>query len=451
MLKRYKQGFSDQGLKARAMRSSLWTFFSFGGTQAVRLASNLILTRLLFPEAFGLMALIVAVMIGLSMVSDAGISPSIQQNKRGDDPDFLNTAWTMQVARGTILWLASCALAYPLASFYNEPALLMMLPVAGISLLIEGFKPTRVETAGRHLMIGRVMLLDFIGQTIGVIAMVALALVFKSIWVLVAGVVIASAAKVTLYMLFLTGERNHFRWESQSVNELFHFGKWIYISTIAGFIATQGDRIILGKFLTIELLGIYSIGFFIASFPFLLGDAVLGRILIPLYREKPPSESAENFRQLRQMRFAATSGLLGMTVIIAMLAPIIVSFLYDPRYSAAGGIATLISITMIPQVILQTYDRVALAAGDSRNFCLYVVARSTTQISFFLIGVSQFGLVGALTGQFLANVAITPMLILLARRHKAWDPLHDATFAFLGLGLGLCAIWLNADAIKLLL
>ncbi len=451
MLKRYMQAFFDHGLKARSLRSSLWTFFSFGGTQVVRLASNLILTRLLFPEAFGIMALIIAVMVGLSLVSDAGISPSIQQNERGDDPDFLNTAWTIQVARGVILWLVSCALAYPLANFYNEPALTLMLPVAGISLFIDGWRPTRVETAGRHLMLGRVMLMDFLGQTTGVIVMVILALMFKSIWVLVAGLVIASATKVVLYTLFLTGPRNHFRWEKQSVSTLFHFGKWIYLSTVAGFATNQGDRIILGKFLTTELLGIYSIGYFIAIFPFHLADAILGRILIPLYREKPPSESPENFRQLRKMRFLVTGGSLGMTAMIALLAPVIISFLYDGRYYNAGGIATLIAVATIPQVILMTYDRVALAAGDSRSFCLYVVTRSMLQIIFFLVGVSLFGLVGALIGQLMANVAMAPMLILLARRFNAWDPLHDVVFGVIGVGLGLCAIWLNADAIARLL
>lgn len=450
ILRRQQLGLSDLGLKARAMRSSLWSLLGFGATQAVRLASNLILTRLLFPEAFGLIALILAVLVGLSMVSDAGISPSIQQSKRGDDPDFLNTAWTMQVARGGILWVASCLLAFPLANFYNEPSLAVLLPVAGITLFIDGFRPTRVETAGRHLMIGRLMLLDFLGQTAGVILMVGLALFFQSIWVMIAGAITSSAVKLALHFLFLSGQKNRFRWEKQSVSELFHFGKWIYLSTIAGFISTQGDRIILGKFLTIDMLGIYSIGFFIASFPFLLGESVLGRILIPLYREKPPSESAENFRKLRKMRCAITSGLLAMTLLLAALAPAIVSILYDPRYMAAGGIATLISVVLIPQIVLQTYDRVALAAGDSRNFCLYVVARSTTQIAFFLIGVSQFGLIGALAGQFLAGLAVFPMLILLARRHKAWDPLHDFAFGVGGIALGLLAIWLNADAIALI-
>lgn len=71
--------------------------------QLIRLGSNLILTRLLFPEAFGLMALVQTFMTGLAMFSDIGIGPSIIQNRRGEDPDFLNTAWTIQIGRGVML------------------------------------------------------------------------------------------------------------------------------------------------------------------------------------------------------------------------------------------------------------------------------------------------------------------------------------------------------------
>lgn len=82
-------------LMARALRSTSWIVLGYGGSQAIRLASNLILTRLLFPEAFGLMALIQVVIVGLTLFSDVGIAPSIAQSKRGDDRDFLDTAWTI--------------------------------------------------------------------------------------------------------------------------------------------------------------------------------------------------------------------------------------------------------------------------------------------------------------------------------------------------------------------
>ena len=90
-------------LRQLAVRASIWTIGGLGTSQAIRLASNIVLTRLLFPEAFGLMAIVNVWIYGLQMMSDVGLGASIIQNKRGDEPAFLNTVWTMQVFRGFAL------------------------------------------------------------------------------------------------------------------------------------------------------------------------------------------------------------------------------------------------------------------------------------------------------------------------------------------------------------
>ena len=153
-MNRLSEILRGDGLAARATRSSAWTIFGHGTAQVIRLATNLILTRLLFPEAFGLMALVTVILIGLWLFSDAGVGPAIMQNRRGDEPNFLDTAWTIQTVRGGGLWLLTCALAQPAAAFYDAPMLKGLLPVAGLSLLIGGFSPTKLETANRHLAVG---------------------------------------------------------------------------------------------------------------------------------------------------------------------------------------------------------------------------------------------------------------------------------------------------------
>ncbi len=133
-------------------------------------------------------------MTGLGMFSDVGIGPSIMRSNRGDDPNFLNTAWTIQAIRGFCLWLALCLLAWPVARFYGQPLLLQLLPVAGLTLLIGGFNPTRVETANRHLQLGRVTSLDLISQVVGVTATIGLSWATQTVWGLVIGGIVGSAA-----------------------------------------------------------------------------------------------------------------------------------------------------------------------------------------------------------------------------------------------------------------
>ncbi len=438
------------GLVARVMRSSAWTALGYATSQGMRLASNLILTRLLFPEAFGMMALVSVFLVGLTMFSDMGTGPSILQNKRGDEPEFLNTAFTIQVVRGVVLWLAACAMALPVAAFYGQDQLAVLLPVAGLSLLIHGLEPTRIETAARHLRLGRVTLLDLISQALGIVSMVVLAYLFQSVWALVAGWIVSSLARLILMTLFLPGPGNRMQWEPAAARDLIHFGFWLFLSTACGFLVAQGDKAILGKYLTLEQLGLYNIGFFLASFPMLLGQNITGRILIPLYRERPPAASAENFRKLRRMRFSLTGAIFLLVAVMAFSGEWIVGQLYDPRYAAAGAILVLVSVIQLPQVIGMTYDQSALAAGDSRNYFYLTAARALFLVIGLIIGAEMMGLIGALIGQAIAGLLVYPILVWLARRHGAWDALHDLVFMTLGIGLTILALIVDQTAIAAL-
>src|ERR1700729_1195426 len=84
----------QKSLKSRAIRASAWTMVGYFGGQVIRLGSNVILTRMLFPGAYGEIVLVGIFFQGLQMFSDVGIGPSIIRSNRGDDPLFLNTAWT---------------------------------------------------------------------------------------------------------------------------------------------------------------------------------------------------------------------------------------------------------------------------------------------------------------------------------------------------------------------
>ena len=432
-------------LMARVMRSTSWILLGYGGSQGLRLASNLILTRMLFPEAFGLMALVGLVTVGLMLFSDVGIAPSIAQSKRGDDPDFLNTAWSIQVLRGVILFTVACGLALPFAAVYDAPELATYLPVAATALLITGFNPTRIETAHRHLLMGRLTVLDLTAQVIGIVVMIALAWWLQSVLALVLGGVVTALAKLVLTSVYLPGERNRFRWEPAAVRELVTFGKWIFLSTAFWFFASQGDRAVLGKFLSLETLGIYNIAFFLAAFAMQLGTAVTGRVMIPVYRD-----AKHETGKIAKLRFGISGVVLTLLLVMAAAGPWLVAVLYDPRYAAGGAIVTLLAVALIPQVIGMSYDQAALAAGDSKRFFVVSASRAVFQITLLIAGVSMFGLIGAIVGVGLAHVATHPVIIWLARTHDAWDLRHDALCAVVAGTLGATIVWWHWDAIAAL-
>ena len=150
------------------------------------------------------------------------------------------------------------------------------------------------------------------------------------------------------------------------------------------------------------------------------------------------------------MRLVMTGFLLSALLGMAFLGVTLVDILYDSRYVAAGAIVVIVACAHIPQVIGMTYDQAALAAGDSRYFSYLVFVKAAVLITFMLIGVEAAGVVGALAGQALALILVYPMVIWLARRHGAWDPLHDGVYALVGVVFAVLALWVNRTAIAAL-
>src|SRR5690606_37481258 len=102
-------------LRRLALRGAVWTTLGEVVGQALRLVGNVVLAWLLGRAAFGVMTYVNIAKRGLEMFSDLGLAPNIIQSKRGLDPRFLNTAWTIQVLRGLVLWVVSCLIALPMA------------------------------------------------------------------------------------------------------------------------------------------------------------------------------------------------------------------------------------------------------------------------------------------------------------------------------------------------
>ncbi|MFT5083124.1 MAG: O-antigen/teichoic acid export membrane protein, partial [Lentisphaeria bacterium] len=127
-------------LSIKIIHSFFWVFLGNGGQQGIRLIGNLILTRILYPELFGIMALATAVMVGLGQISDIGLRPGVIKSNRTEDPEFMGTAWTLQILKTTVIFLFALIIAYPIANMYKEPVLAPIIMLFGLSIFVKGFR-----------------------------------------------------------------------------------------------------------------------------------------------------------------------------------------------------------------------------------------------------------------------------------------------------------------------
>src|SRR5690242_18923852 len=97
--------------------------------------------------------------------------------------------------------------------------------------------------------------------------MARLAYILRSPWALLLGSTARSSFRTVLAYLFLPGRNNRFRWEAEARRELFGFGSWVFVSTLLTIATQSADLLIFGKLLSVETLGVYSLGKHIASAP----------------------------------------------------------------------------------------------------------------------------------------------------------------------------------------
>ena len=386
---------SSSTLKKLAVRGAAWTFIGYGFSQSLRFGSNLILTRLLVPELFGLMALVNVFITGLNLFSDIGIRPSIIQNKRGDDPDFLNTAWTIQVIRGFGLWLGCLLITLPVAKFYGEPRLLWLIPIVGLNTIISGFNSTSLASLSRHMDVGKLVRFELGVQIISLSVLIVWAWLSPTIWALVGGNLVSIFIKV-LWSHRLNPETfNRFAWDKEAINEIFSFGRWIFVSTAMAFLAAQTDRLILGKLFTLEMLGIYTIAFTLSDIPRQIVQKIGMSVIFPLVSRRASLPRKELRVKIKKQRWRILIGLAVIVATIAGFGDLLILALYDERYANAAWMLPLLALGIWPVVLSETLGRCLNAIGKP----VYGAWGNLFRFLFIFIGLplafSQFGILGS--------------------------------------------------------
>jgi len=429
-------------IKQLALRGTFWTIASYGTSQILRFGSNLVLTRLLVPEIFGLMSLAYVFITGLHLFSDLGIHTSLIQNKRGTEPAFLNSAWTLQIIRGVGLWLCCLIIAFPAASFYKEPRLVWVLPLAGLATLISGFNSTGLASLTRSMAVKKVLIYELGGQVVGIGVMLIWAWFDRSVVALLVGTIIGAIVQLVWSHAISPDPLNRWLLEKEAVSEIFSFGKWIFLSTALTFFAMQSDRLILGKLLGLQLLGVYGIALTLADVPKQVTLAVSGKVIFPMFSKfvsLPRSEFRSKIRRGRLPILLVTAPALALMI---SFGDILITTLYDNRYTDAAWMISLLALGIWPLILVVTTDGALFALGNPApstwgNFYSFLALASGIWVGFH-----WFGVVGAVAAVPLSNVPYYAAIAYGLRQEKidCFDQDGMAT----GLLLVLCAIFITA-------
>jgi len=453
----YAQATTEPKLRTKAMRGSAWMMGGFGLTKMIAFFSNVIITKLIMPELFGIMTLVQAFLIALRMFSDVGIGPSIVRSELGDQDRFLRTAWTMQFVRGMGMWFVSLVIAYPAALLFKVPQLAYLIPICGLNALIEGIRSTAYYRLARRLRLREQATLEVARQFFIATLMIAWAYVSPTIWALVVPVLVVTLCESIFTHFLMRDRRDRFGWDRECARMLTRFGTWIFISTVLTFFANQLDRLIFGGLLDLKTLGVYGVAWLLASTPTLAILKVGASVVFPTYSivQNEPKRFKWIFPRMRMMLLA-----LGGFACAGLIAcgPSLVQLLYHGPYEEAGWMVQLLAISSWFQILEVTNGSALLARGKSRwiaasTFAKVVVMSALLPLGFYFANKDGsnvlYGLAGALIGIGISDAARYLVSTIGSTRLKlgvslfGTDILLTLFVAITGVGTMFLLRWIN--------
>lgn len=376
-----------------------------GGTaiaQVLKFGRNILLTRLLAPEAFGLMALVLATSSLFDQVTDIGVKEAIVQNPRGKEPGYINAAWWMGTARACALYALIFVSVPWISSFYGEPRLTPLMRTALIGVVFYGAMSSRAYQAWKNMEFKQWALIQYSGAVLGTLVTLTLALLMRNVWALAIGFASENVIRcATSYVLYPF--RPRFQYESKPVSDLMKFSRGVFGLSFLHTVFSRADVFALGKFYSPADLGLYTMAIYLIQVPAGFIEALLYQILLPTFSQIQTDHERINKSLLRVASLILFFG-MPVALFIALSGHSLLSLVYGPRYARSFLPLSLAAGVAILQLLNSQITTVFYASGNPGLHRRCVSLMALLMLILITPSVKYFGMAG---GQAAALVATT--------------------------------------------
>lgn len=394
-------------------------------SQGIRLVANLIVARLLAPEMFGVMAVVLMVQQGIAMFSDVGINAYVLRHKNYRDQTLLNTVWTIQVVRGW--WMCFVVFSFGAGLWYLQQKAMTsnwgvldgrelpaLIAVMSLTSILSGYQSLAQFVYGRELNRLRIELAQLLAQLGGTAVMIGWAWYAPSIWALASAGVVSSLLSLWLsYQMFEI--RHRIQWDKKTVSELYHFGKWIFLATALTYLAQQGDRLFLSVNVSASELGLYSIALMFATFATSIVNRFTDQLWLPVFSQK-----AFDVKSLKRSYYRVRliqDGIVGLFVLFAgFLSPYFINIFYDDRYQGVAWMLQLLLLSVVALSVASTAKSLLVSTGHTRVQMQVMVVKLAALLSFVPGLFSLYGIKGIIAAMVISNfLGLIPQYLKIAQ------------------------------------
>lgn len=377
-----------------------WAAVSQAGRMGLRLLGLVILSRLLEPADFGLVAMATAVTAFAEVLRDMGTAGALIQRERVED-DTASTVFWFNAVTGLLLSAAVFLLAPVIETAFAAEGLADILRVLAPLYLLVGLSASHQALLERESRFRLLAVLEISSVAIGLVTAVVAALLGARAFSLVfQALAVALASNVLLWAC--SAFRPRLIWSRRRFGEVWSFSGNLLAFNLVNFFSRNADDLIVGRVLGAGALGVYSLTYRVMMLPLQTLSFVSNRALFPvmsLRRFEPGAIAGLHGRALAMIALVSAPLNAGLWL---LREPFVLVVLGEQWTAAVPVLAWLAPVGFI-QSLVSTTGTVLKSTGRTDLLLRLGVAGSMLVVSSFLIGV-RFGLVGVAACYLVANV-----------------------------------------------
>ncbi len=221
--------------------------------------TNMILARLLAPEAYGVVATVTMVISFAEIFSDAGFQKYLVQKEFQDEQEqsvHVNIAFWTNLAVSLAIWLVICVFCDPIAAMVGSPGHGILIVVAGASLPVLAFSSIQMALLRRQFAYKKLFKIRMVSIAVPFCVTIPLAICGAGYWALIVGTLCGNVANAVV-LIFLTKWRPQFTYSFRVLKEMFSFSIWSTVEAFTVWLTNWADIFIVGQVLSSYFLGIY--------------------------------------------------------------------------------------------------------------------------------------------------------------------------------------------------
>lgn len=333
-------------LRQRTLNSLFWQFLGVGGQRVLQLLGPMVLWRVVPREDIGLFAIVLSAIGAIEALTVfTGEQTSIWSD-RGAERRYLDTIFTVRLLRSIVISSVLCALAFPIAAFYDKPEhARYWLPGLFLALawngLIDAFQSPARAVRMKGLDFRRVALGDFLASLFGTAVSVALALWWRDVWALVVGYMASTLLRVVMTH-WIAPHRPRLHLEPNALGELRHYQRGAAGAPFLLFMTFSAPALVLGK-LFHGAVEIFDGAARLAKIPEDIFLRVLGPVSQPAYAQLQHDIPRLGRAWVNGMHAFLLAG-TPMTVALAWCGDALPVLLFGANYVPEPGLMALLAV-----------------------------------------------------------------------------------------------------------